>query len=65
MSETGTCRDCGERIIWVETDNGRRMALDHEPIRRYVISAGESPIKARQRNTYDCHFDTCKRRKRA
>lgn len=36
------------------------MPLDYEPERRYVIDA--ATMVAKQRNTYTCHFDTCKRR---
>lgn len=25
------CRSCGERVVWAETVNGRRMPVDAEP----------------------------------
>ncbi len=60
MSETGTCKKCGKIVLWVETQNGKRMPLDKDPERRYVIDAAKNPIMAKQRNTFTCHFDTCK-----
>lgn len=57
--ERGTCRSCGAAVLWVETDSGKRMPLDAEPERRFVIEAGVSPMKARLRNTYQSHFSTC------
>jgi hypothetical protein len=47
----------------VVTHNGKMMALDHEPDRRYVIQdPTKNPMLVKQRNTYTCHFDTCTRR---
>jgi hypothetical protein len=64
MSETGSCRDCGARILWVATQNDKRMPLDYEPDRRFVIDAASAPggMRARLRNTYTCHLDTCTKR---
>jgi hypothetical protein len=62
MSEIGECRACGARILWVSTPNDKRMPLDHEPERRFVIDAGKNPMQARQRNVYTCHLDTCPRK---
>lgn len=61
MSETGTCKDCGARVLWVGTQNGRRMPLDHHPERRFVIDS--ATMIARERNAYVCHLNTCKKRK--
>lgn len=60
MGEAGVCRDCGARVLWVGTQNGRTMALDYEPERRFVLDA--VTMVAKQRNTYVCHFETCKKR---
>ena len=61
MSERGQCKSCNAHILWVETENGKRMPLDLEPERRFVIEAeaGADPMKARLRNTYVSHFATC------
>lgn len=32
MSEQGRCRSCNAAILWVETESGRRMPLDPEPM---------------------------------
>jgi hypothetical protein len=60
--ERGSCRDCNAPILWVETENGKRMPLDADPERRFVIDAGTSPMRARTRNTYVCHLATCPKR---
>lgn len=60
MSEATNCTHCGARILWVSTQNGKRMPLDNEPERRYVIDG--ATMTAKQRNAYVCHFDTCKKR---
>lgn len=60
--ESGDCKYCKARLLWVSTPQGNRMALDYEADRRYVVDAGHNPIRARVRNTYTCHFDTCKKR---
>lgn len=60
--EHGACRLCGKALLWVDTANGKRMPLDQHPDRGYVLDAGKSPMVARQRNVYACHFDTCKKR---
>lgn len=78
MGERGTCRHCNAQVLWVETQNGAKMPLDFEPERRYVtetyVPKGEDAfargaaghmgtvMRARQRNVYTCHFDTCRKR---
>lgn len=57
--EAGSCRSCGKRVLWVETQSGKKMPLDYEPERRFVVEAGTDPIRARLRNTYVSHFSTC------
>lgn len=57
--ERGTCRSCNAPVLWVETESGKRMPLDAEPERRFVLEAGTSPMRARLRNTYVSHFSTC------
>lgn len=59
MSERGSCRSCGASILWVETSTGKRMPLDFDPERRFVIEAGAEQMRARLRNTYVSHFATC------
>lgn len=62
MSESGNCKKCGAYILWVDTQNGKRMPLDKEPERRYVLQSAtvNQRMMATQRNTFTCHFDTCK-----
>jgi hypothetical protein len=57
--ERGSCRSCGKSILWVVTSTGKRMPLDAEPERRFVIDASANPMSARIRNTYQSHFATC------
>lgn len=61
-AENGTCRHCHARLLWVDTPNGKRIALDHDPERAYVLDSGTAPMIARPRNVYTCHFDTCKKK---
>lgn len=63
VSEVGPCQYCGARLLWVDTQNAKRIALDHEPERRYVLDSGSNPMVAKQRNVYTCHFDTCPKKK--
>jgi hypothetical protein len=58
--ERGSCRSCGKPVLWVATANGKRMPLDAEPERRFVLEAGTAPMVARIRNTYASHFSTCR-----
>jgi hypothetical protein len=53
------CRSCGKPVLWVETENGRRMPLDYEPEQRFVLDAHTDPMTARMRRTYASHFSTC------
>ncbi len=59
--ESGTCRDCGARLFWVFTKSGKRMPLDYEAERRFVIDS--ATMVGRERNVYTCHLATCKVRK--
>ena len=58
MGERGSCRSCGAEILWVETQNGKRMPLDFTPERRFVIDPSNGML-AKLRNTYVSHFATC------
>ena len=58
--ERGSCRSCGKPILWINTSTGKRMPLDAEPERRFVLEAGTDPMVAKIRNTYQSHFSTCK-----
>jgi hypothetical protein len=60
MEEAGVCKHCHARLLWVSTQNGKRMPLDHEPERRFVLDSGASPMVGRLRNTYTCHLETCR-----
>lgn len=57
--ERGSCRSCGKAIIWVATSTGKKMPLDAEPERRFVLESGTDPMVGRIRNTYQSHFSTC------
>lgn len=61
--ETSTCRSCGARIVWAETENGKRMPIDAKPEKRLVLiidppSPGTTPL-VDVRDTYVSHFATC------
>ena len=57
MGERGQCKSCNAHVLWVTTDSGKKMPLDFEPERRFVIDS--ATMVARQRNTYVSHFATC------
>lgn len=59
MAERGQCKSCNAHVLWVVTENGKRMPLDFAPERRFVVEAGVEPMKAKMRNTYVSHFATC------
>lgn len=61
MKDTGVCRDCGARLIWATTANDKRIPLDYEAERRFVLDS--ATWVARDRNVYTCHLNTCKKRK--
>jgi hypothetical protein len=61
MGELSSCKDCGQRILWVGTTNGKRMPLDHPAERRWVIDSAK--MVAIQRNVYVCHLETCLKRR--
>jgi hypothetical protein len=60
MDEAGTCKHCGARLLWVSTQNDKRMPLDYESEKRFVLESGKSPMVGRLRNTFTCHLDTCR-----
>ncbi len=43
----GTCKKCGEDVLWVETHNGKMCPVDLEPDEEYVFTS---------------HFNTCSTR---
>ncbi len=53
------CRTCGQPIIWCATESGKRMPLDAEPEKRFVLDPSSDPMTGRMRNTYQSHFSTC------
>lgn len=57
----GPCRSCGQRIVWVETERGRRMPVDAEPVPgHFVITHGpRNGAVATQVPVYVSHFSTC------
>jgi hypothetical protein len=58
MADRGTCKSCGAAILWVVTASGKRMPLDANAERRFVIEPEEPPL-ALSRETYSSHFATC------
>lgn len=40
----GTCRICGERILWVKTKAGRSMPVDPELINYRAVPGGKERI---------------------
>lgn len=66
-SPFGTCRTCAEKVRWVETIAGKRMALDPEPSAKgnvTINTAGRAVVHGRgaapQAPAYVCHFDHCR-----
>ncbi len=64
-----TCKSCGEPIIWVITEEGKRMPLDAEPTELGTVAVREHDGAARvvSRNgrypgqkLYVSHFATCR-----
>ncbi len=51
------CKDCGKRVIWATVDN-KKVALDYEPERRYVLVKGSKNV-AIERSAYKKHIETC------
>jgi hypothetical protein len=51
MAGKAECRSCGAAIIWVKTQKGKNMPVDHKP---EIENATEF-----DRATMVCHFETC------
>ena len=56
-----TCRSCGAEIVWAITEAGKRIPLDAEPERRFVLTTdlATNDQTARSTATYISHFATC------
>lgn len=53
------CKSCGAPVLWVATEGGKRMPLDYEPERRFILDGHTEPMTARMRKTYLSHFSSC------
>jgi len=65
------CRSCDDPIVWVVTENGKRMPVDAEPVRvraGFTLDEpiGDAPPLARWKRSddraeqlYVSHFSTC------
>lgn len=62
FNESGYCKFCGSPLLWVSREDGTRMPLDKNYEERWITESGTSPMKARKRRTYTCHFDTCSKK---
>ena len=61
---TRPCKLCGAKIFFAVTHNGRNVALNVEPERRYALaqdSIRRDPSEPRVEywKTYQCHSETC------
>ena len=65
-----TCRSCGAEIIWAQTDSGKAMPMDAEPVLPpglFILVRGGSLLFARSLasshaqvpSLYQSHFATC------
>ena len=57
----GLCRSCKAQIIWARTDNGRRIPIDAEPVKRVILddSHGGDIVGASLVDTFMPHHATC------
>ena len=56
-----TCKSCGAPLMWVETQKGKNMPIDHNPDLEHLwigICPGTKPMF--DAASMICHFDTCK-----
>lgn len=68
MLPAARCRTCGAAIFWVDTETGKKMPVDAEPVDHgniiflekaaHVLKADETPPEGARR--YTSHFATCK-----
>jgi len=53
------CKSCGAKIVWGITKNGKKVPLDAESEKRYILKAGGTSNEVILRSTYMTHFVTC------
>ena len=55
------CRGCGKKIIWGETEDGKKIPLDPRPPVYEVLrtASGEKTPIIRRTDCYVSHFATC------
>jgi hypothetical protein len=49
------CRSCGDPVIWIETQNGKKHPVDTKPEKRWIYQNEIWSIV----DTYTSHFTTC------
>lgn len=56
-----TCKGCGKKIIWGETEDGKKIPLDPRPpvYHIYRVSNDGKNIIRRRTDCYVSHFATC------
>ena len=58
-----SCKTCGQPIIWVYTKNGKRVALDAQPIplptHSHFILDGQGVAHNANGAAYRVHFEHC------
>lgn len=73
MDNYGTCRNCGDKILWIKTTDGKNRPCDPEPVMVDALKPTDTviseagfyhrgtetiPKNTRQRFYYN-HFDSC------
>lgn len=60
FQESGSCNKCGKRLLWISTEDDKRLPLDNEDTQQlWVTEASSTPMRARKRIVRTCHLDTC------
>jgi hypothetical protein len=58
--KTRPCGSCGKTMIWAETENGKAIPLDAEPVNAFVLERKGTVLVAKMVKTYQTHFATCR-----
>ena len=73
MTSMATCRSCGAPILWIRTQDGKRMPLDANPLPHNVLGGWiiDGPVgrpyeplfDSPARTRYQAHWATCPKAK--
>ncbi len=65
-ADEGVCKGCGKRILWIKTDDGKRVPLDPVPPTYVSFGAGgmhvgrdTAPSGWHRSEAMESHFATC------